>query len=185
MKKTYVTKMPNHIGSFLKASKGFSELGINVTRVSYNKAVDSHTLFIEVDGEQTQLEKANDRLMQIGYLSNGEENSKIILIDFCLEDKPGSVTSILELINKFSFNISYISSQENGTGYQHFKMGLYVNDLYGLAEFLEQAQKLCDVKVIDYNNTEKVFDNSYYCIAGYIDIIFAKECGSKGTKGKT
>lgn len=168
MKKTYVTKMPNHIGSFLKASKCFSELGINVTRVSYNKAVDSHTLFIEVDGEQTQLEKANDRLMQIGYLSNGEENSKIILIDFCLEDKPGSVTSILELINKFSFNISYISSQENGTGYQHFKMGLYVNDLYGLAEFLEQAQKLCDVKVIDYNNTEKVFDNSIF-YNSYVD----------------
>ena len=47
MKKTYVTFMPNHIGAFLKASKCFSELGINITRVSYNKAVDSHTLFIE------------------------------------------------------------------------------------------------------------------------------------------
>ena len=58
MKKTYVTKMPNHIGAFLKASKCFSELGINITRVSYNKAVDSHTLFIEVDGEQAQFEKA-------------------------------------------------------------------------------------------------------------------------------
>ena len=53
--------MPNHIGAFLKASKCFSELGINITRVSYNKAVDSHTLFIEVDGEQAQLNKANER----------------------------------------------------------------------------------------------------------------------------
>ena len=42
--------MPNHIGAFLKASKCFSELGIHIPRVSYNKAVDSHTLFIEVDG---------------------------------------------------------------------------------------------------------------------------------------
>jgi len=168
MKKTYVTKMPNHIGSFLKASKCFSELGINVTRVSYNKAVDSHTLFIEVDGEQTQLEKANDRLTQIGYLSDGQENSKIILIDFCLEDKPGSVTNVLELINKFNFNISYISSQENGTGYQHFKMGLYVSDANGLTDFLEQAQKICEVKVINYNNTEKVFDNSIF-YNSYVD----------------
>ena len=168
MKKTYVTKMPNHIGAFLKASRCFSELGINVTRVSYNKAVDSHTLFIEVDGEQPQLEKANEKLKQIGYLSNGEENGKIILIEFRLEDKPGSVTNVLELISKFNFNISYISSQENGSGYQRFKMGLYVNEVDGLSEFLAHAEKLCQVRVIDYNNSEKVFDNSIF-YNSYVD----------------
>ena len=36
MKKTYATSMPNHIGSFLKASKCFAALGINITRVSYD-----------------------------------------------------------------------------------------------------------------------------------------------------
>ena len=94
--------MPDHIGAFLKAGKCFSELGINITRVSYNKVVDSHTLFIEVDGEYAQLEKANEKLKEIGYLSNGEENSKIILLDFRLKDEPGSVTHVLELISKFA-----------------------------------------------------------------------------------
>ena len=42
MKKTYATSMPNHIGAFLKASKCFASLGINITRVSYDKTVDSH-----------------------------------------------------------------------------------------------------------------------------------------------
>lgn len=168
MKKTYVTKMPNHIGAFLKASKCFSELGINITRVSYNKAVDSHTLFIEVEGEEKQLEKANEKLKEIGYLSDGEENSKIILLSFRLKDVPGSVTGVLELISKFNFNISYISSQENGSDYQQFKMGLYVSDLNGLSEFLRQAERLCEVKVIDYNNTEKVYDNSIF-YNSYVD----------------
>ena len=62
MKKTYVTSMPNHIGEFLKASKCFSELGINITRVSYNKAVDSHTLFIDAEGTEEQLKKADTEL---------------------------------------------------------------------------------------------------------------------------
>ena len=168
MKKTYVTKMPNHIGAFLKASKCFSELGINITRVSYNKAVDSHTLFIEVDGEETQFEKANEKLKEIGYLSNEDDNTKIVLLEFRLEDKPGSVTNVLELISKFNFNISYISSQENGSDYQYFKMGLYVNNANYLANFLAQAEKLCEVKVIDYNNTEKVFDNSIF-YNSYVD----------------
>ena len=52
--------MPNHIGAFLKASKCFSELGINITRVSYNKAVDSHTLFIDAEGTEEQLKKADE-----------------------------------------------------------------------------------------------------------------------------
>ena len=168
MKKTYVTKMPNHIGAFLKASKCFSELGINITRVSYNKAVDSHTLFIEGDGEESQFEKANEKLKEIGYLSSEDSNNKIVLIEFRLEDKPGSVANVLELISKFNFNISYISSQENGSEYQHFKMGLYVNQTSDLTEFLVQAQRLCEVKVIDYNNSEKVFDNSLF-YNSYVD----------------
>ena len=168
MKKTYVTKMPDHIGAFLKASRCFSELGVNITRVSYNKAVDSHTLFIEVDGEEAQLGMANERLREIGYLSNGEENSKIVLLEFHLKDEPGSVTGVLELISRFNLNISYISSQENGSGYQQFKMGLYVNEPLGLSEFLAQAERLCDVRLISYNNTEKVYDNSIF-YNSYVD----------------
>ena len=47
MKKTYITTVPDQIGAFLKASECFASLGINMTRISYNKAVDVHTLFID------------------------------------------------------------------------------------------------------------------------------------------
>lgn len=162
MKKTYVTSMPNHIGAFLKASKCFSALGINITRVSYNKAVDSHTLFIDAEGTEDLLKKADIELKKIGYLQSNANKTSVVLIEFCLEDVPGSVTSILTLINDFNFNISYISSQENGTDYQHFKMGLYVDDLDKISEFLTEAEKLCRVRVIDYNSSEKVYDNSIF-----------------------
>ena len=162
MKKTYVTSMPNHIGAFLKASKCFSLLGINITRVSYNKAVDSHTLFIDAEGTEEQLKKADAELEKIGYLQTNANKISIVLIEFCLPDIPGSVTNVLELINEFNFNISYISSQENGTDYQYFKMGLYVDDYDKIAEFLKEAEKLCKVRVINYNSSEKVYDNSIF-----------------------
>ena len=65
MKKTYVTTMPNHIGAFLKASKCFAELGINITRVSYDKSVDSHMLFLDVEGTEEQILKADEELEKI------------------------------------------------------------------------------------------------------------------------
>lgn len=154
--------MPNHIGAFLKASKCFSSLGVNITRVSYNKAVDSHTLFIDAEGTSEQLKKADIELEKIGYLQSNVDKTSIVLIEFCLRDVPGSVTDVLILINDFNFNISYISSQENGTNYQLFKMGLYVDDTDKITEFLKEAEKLCRVRVIDYNSSEKVYDNSIF-----------------------
>ena len=163
MKKTYITSMPDHIGAFLKASVCFAQLGINITRVSYNKAVDSHTLFIDAEGTPEQLLKADIQLKEIGYLGNDSDNkTSVVLLEFCLKDKPGSVTDILSLINEFSFNISYISSQENGTDYQYFKMGLYVDDSDKISRFLSQAEKLCKVRVIDYNRSKNVYDNSIF-----------------------
>ena len=162
MKKTYVTSMPDHIGAFLKASQCFSALGINITRVSYNKAVDSHTLFIDAEGTKEQLQKADAELEKIGYLQNNANKTSIVLLECCLKDVPGSVTDVLKLINEFHFNISYISSQENGTDYQLFKMGLYVDDPEKISVFLKEAEKLCKVRLIDYNSSEKVYDNSIF-----------------------
>ena len=162
MKKTYVTSMPDHIGAFLKASECFASLGINITRVSYNKAVDSHTLFIDAEGTESQLARADGELNRIGYLPSGDNRTSIVLIEFCLPDVPGSVTEVLRLIHDFRFNISYISSQENGSEYQFFKMGLYVEDPDRLSTFLTEAEKLCRVRVIDYNRSGTVYDNTIF-----------------------
>lgn len=154
--------MPDNIGAFLRASECFASLGVNITRVSYNKAVDSHTLFIDVEGTEEQLKKADSELEAIGYLKNNNAKTSIVLLEFTLKDVPGSVTDILKLISEFCFNISYISSQENGTDYQQFRMGLFVEDGDKLTSFLEQAEKLCRVRVIDYNHSEKIYDNSIF-----------------------
>ncbi len=162
MKKTFITTMPNHIGAFLRASECLAALGINITRVSYNKAIDSHTLFIDAEGSSKQLAEANRQLTKIGYLQNDKNDKSIVLLEFRLRDMPGSVTDVLTLISKYNFNISYISSQENGTDYQFFKMGLFVEDAKKISQFITDAEKICKLRIIDYNRSEKVFDNSIF-----------------------
>ena len=162
MKKTYITTMPDDIGAFLKASECFASLGVNITRVSYNKAIDSHTLFIDADGDMEQLEKADSELKKIGYLLTDKNENSIVLLEFMLRDTPGSVTEVLKLIDRFRLNISYISSQENGSAYQAFKMGLFMENEGILKSFLEEAQELCPVRVLDYNHSERVFDNTIF-----------------------
>ncbi len=162
MKKTYITTMPNHIGAFLRASECFASLGVNITRVSYNKAVDSHTLFIDAEGEPRQLEKADRELEKIGYLGSEKSGNSVVLLQFMLRDEPGGVTEVLRLIDRWQLNISYISSQENGTKFQAFKMGLFVSSEERLKAFLREVQGLCPVQVLDYDRSERVFDNSIF-----------------------
>jgi len=162
MKKSYVTTVPDHIGAFLKASECFSDLGINIIRVSYNKAVDSHTIFIDAEGDEDKLAQADRRLEEIGYLQRTTESPTVLLLEFTLEDVPGTVTKVLRLITEFGINISYISSHQNGTDVQHFKMGLFVDDASKVTEFLRQAEQICPVRIIDYNQADVVYDNSIF-----------------------
>ena len=156
MNKTFVTKMPNHIGAFLKASKCFASLGVNITRVSYNKAVDSHMLFIDAEGTAQQLAKATEELTAIGYLQCDDDARSVVLLEFRLKDIPGSVTSILELISEHNFNISYISSQENGTEYQLFKMGLIVDNCTDASMITgDEFQSLTDEELAEFENELK------------------------------
>ena len=165
MKKTYVTTMPDHVGAFLKASRAMAALGLNITRVSYNKAIDTHTLFIEAEGEPDRLDLATEELRKIGYLQSGGSHSTVLLVEFKLRDVPGGVSGILELIAQYHFNISYLSSQENGTGFQMFKMGLFVEQPEQFSHFLHAASRLCPVRVLDYDKTEKILDNSIFYIS--------------------
>ena len=165
MKKTFVTTMPDRAGAFLRASRIIAELGLNITRVSYNKAIDTHTLFIEVEGTHARLEQAAERLKEIGCLQNGMEEGAVLLVEFRLRDTPGSVTAVLELIEQYNFNISYLSSQENGTAWQLFKMGLFVEQPEQFSQFLNAASLLCPVRVVDYDKAERILDNSIFYVS--------------------
>ena len=162
MKQTFTTTMPDQVGAFLLADRCLTRLGLNITRVSYNKAVDTHMLFLEVEGEDELLRQAEEELNGLGYLQNDKSAGSVMLIEFQLKDEPGALYPVLELIDSFHFNISYISSQENGTDYQYFKMGLFVSDGETVSDFMRQASLLCPVRVLEYDKSEKVLDNTVF-----------------------
>ncbi|MGI6013638.1 MAG: Zn-dependent hydrolase [Oscillospiraceae bacterium] len=165
MKKTYVTHMDDHVGAFLLACKRISALGVNITRVSYNKSIDMHMLFIEVEGTEQQISVVTKKLEEIGYLQDNYRTKKIMLLEFRIQDQPGMVLPILELINQYQFNISYISSQENGSGYQSFKMGLLVEHSDDITAFIQESSKLCDVCILGYDKTERNLDNTVFYLS--------------------
>lgn len=154
--------MPDKAGAFLKAAECFSRHNINIKRVSYNKAVDTHTLFIEAEGDEEQLSVATAELNEIGYMSNRAKSRNVILLEFELEDKPSELIKIVQLIDKYKFNISYISAIEKSVSYRPVRMGLLVEDKESYERFFDEAKKICPVFVVEYNSAEVNFDNSIF-----------------------
>ena len=165
MKQTYITKMPDKAGAFLAASRVIRENSGNITRVSYNKAVDVHTLFIEVSAGAEQHARIARSLTELGYLTGDSAERRVILIELKLPDRPGTVEPVLEVINGYDVNISYLSSQEDGTPYQSFKMGLLIENPREISRLLDDLSRLCGVRILDYDVTEKQLDGTVFYIS--------------------
>ncbi len=154
--------MSDDASAFFKASECFAKLGVNITRVSYNKAVDTNTLFIDVEGKQDKLEKADEILSKNGYFQKNNKTAEVFLIEFLLENRPGSAKEIARLIYNYNFNISYISYQAADKKTQAFKVGVLTEDKSVFLNFIKKAKQICPVNIIDYNHAEKIFDNSIF-----------------------
>ena len=165
IRKTYITRMPDRAGAFLLAGRIISETGGNIVRVNYNRAVDNHTLFIEVAADEAQHTAIEQRLAACGYLAaEGDNDSQILMIVLTLPDVPGTVLPVLEILGKYNVNISYISSQENGTGWQHFKMGLLIENTGEITALIDEISRICEIRILDYEVTDRLLDGTVFYI---------------------
>jgi glyoxylase-like metal-dependent hydrolase (beta-lactamase superfamily II) len=163
-RKSYVTNMPDKTGAFLLASQIIAKHQGNIVRVSYNKAVDLHTLFIEVTAAEEDLYEITSELETIGYLHPKISEINVIIIEIKIPDVPGAVLPVLEILNNYDINISYINSCENGAPYQNFKMGLLIENPSQIKMLLDDISELYQVDIIDYADSEKNLDNTIFYI---------------------
>lgn len=164
MRKTYITNTPDQAGAFLVSTRAIAENGGNIVRVNYNKAVDANALFMEVDATEEQHERIAARLEEIQYLTDDPGMRQIIMIELKLPDRPGTLLPTLEVIKNHEVNIPYINSQENGTPYQNFKMGLLVENTTEIKDLLDDLSKICEVRVLNYDATDRLLDSTVFYV---------------------
>ena len=81
-----------------------------------------------------------------------------------LPDHPGAVTPVLEVLSRHRVNISYISSQENGTGVQHFKMGLLIENTGEIKRLIDEISRICEISILNYEVTDRLLDGTVFYI---------------------
>ena len=160
MKRSFMTSLPDMSGAFLLASRIVLAHGGNMVRASYNKAVDAHTLFLDVEGEEAALDAIESELHEAGFLQEGSR-VKVVLIEVEVPNEPGGVIPVLEALKKRNVSISYLSSQASGET-APLKMGLYIEEPDVIGSLLDELATLCPVRIISYDAGEKKLDNTVF-----------------------
>lgn len=163
-RKSYVTSLPDKTGAFMLASKIIAKHHGNMMRVSYNKAVDLHTLFLDVEASQENLAEIERELEQVGYLNNKIPEIRVIVVEIKLPDVPGAVLPVLKIIDRYDISISYLNSSANETSYQNFKMGLLIENPHLIKMVLDDISEHYPIDIIDYDDSEKNLDNTIFYI---------------------
>ncbi len=161
MKRSFMTSLPDKSGAFLQASRIILAHGGNMVRASYNKAVDAHTLFLDVEGEAEALDAIEGELNAAGFLQSGSQ-VKVVLLEVELPDEPGAVIPVLEALNRRGVSISYLSNQSTGGKTAALKMGLYIEEPAVIDALLGELAGICPVRILSYDAGEKKLDNTIF-----------------------
>ena len=161
MKRSFMTNMPDKSGAFLQASRSILAHGGNMVRASYNKAVDAHMLFLDVEGDEAALSAIEAELAEAGFLHT-DNCVQVVLMDFDLPDEPGATIPVLEVLGRHHINISYLSCQSAKGERVALKMGLYIEDPGVIDTLLSELSALCPVRILSYDAGEKKLDNTVF-----------------------
>ncbi len=164
VRKSFVTSMPDKAGAFLRASEIIAGYQGNIVRASYNKAVDLHMLFIDVEASSDNLQKIEKALCGIGYINQIIAQTCVMEVTIKIPDKPGAIIPVLKILNRYDINISYINSGAVGELYQNFRLGLLIENPTILKTVLDEISEVYPIDIIDCDSSEENLDNTVFYI---------------------
>lgn len=161
MTRTFMATLPDRAGTLLKAARIIAEHGGSMRRASYNKAVDAHVLFLDVEADAAALDDIESALSAAGFLSMAH-GAQVLLIEAEVPDEPGALLPLLETLEKSGISISYLSSQGGSGPAVCVKMGLFIPPGAGVDGLIRRMAAVCPVTVLSYGAGEKKMDNSAF-----------------------
>lgn len=173
VKRTYTTRTPDRPGAFMRACEVIMENGGNITRVSYKRG--GLNLFIEVEGTKAELNSIEKGLSDMAYVDAEVKVPTVLVMEVKIPNTPGMLFPVLEIIDKYEVNISYLNSREENRGFQNFKIGMEVSDPTVSKKILDEVSEIYLLNVVSYNGNYDILDTTvgYIRLANTIQKLFS------------
>ena len=164
MRETFIVRLPNKAGVFLKVCDIVARFGGSIFRINYNKGIDMNTVFLEIEGSSEVLENIRDQLDEGQYLAKRDGDLQVILVELKIPDGIGAAMPVLEAVSRRHVNISFINYQHSDETIQTVRMGLFIDRPRMLPQLLEELEGICETRILNYEVTDRSIDGSVFYV---------------------
>ena len=164
MKETYIIRLPNRAGVFLKVCEIVSLRGGSIARINYNNGIDMNTVFLEVEGSKETLSCIREELDANHYLAKRDGDLQVILVQMRIPDGVGTVMPVLRVISRHRVNISFVNYQHSDEQNQVVRMGLHIDSAEVVEQLLSELEEVCESEVLNYEVTDRSVDGSVFYV---------------------
>jgi glyoxylase-like metal-dependent hydrolase (beta-lactamase superfamily II) len=161
---SFIARMPDDPGALHRAAEIIKKHGGNIHRVDYDRRIDPHIVFFQVDADEGAPEYITKDLKAVGYLQTSLATLRFLKFSVYLPDEPGMLFEFLGHTTGAGANIAFLDFDDRGKHPGRLTVALTLdNDIvaYHLLEHLKSRWRL---EILEYDATGKKLDDTVFYI---------------------
>ncbi len=156
--------MPDDPGALHHAAEIIKSHGGNIHRVDYDRRIDPHIVFFQVDAEEGAPERITRDLRAIGYLQTSLATLRFLKFSVYLPDEPGMLFEFLSHTTGAGANIAFLDFDDKGKHPGQLTVSLTL-DNDGIADrLLTELKARWRLEILEYDGTGKKLDDTVFYI---------------------
>ena len=161
---SFIARMPDDPGALHRAAEIIKSHGGNIHRVDYDRRIDPHIVFFQLDAEEGAPEKITRDLQAIGYLQTSLATLRFLKFSVYLADEPGQLFKFLNYTTGAGANIAFLDFDNKGKYPDRLTVALTL-EKDGVAEkLLEQLKTRFRLEILEYDATGRKLDDTVFYI---------------------
>jgi len=161
---SFIARMPDDPGALHKAAEIIKSHGGNIHRVDYDRRIDPHIVFWQVDADEDAPERITKDLQAIGYLQTSLATLRYLKFSVYLPDEPGMLFEFLGYTTGAGANIAFLDFDDRGKHPGRLTVALTLDNDTVAYRLLEELKLRWRLEILEYDSTGKKLDDTVFYI---------------------
>jgi glyoxylase-like metal-dependent hydrolase (beta-lactamase superfamily II)/ACT domain-containing protein len=161
---SFIARMPDDPGALHRAAEIIKSHGGNIHRVDYDRRIDPHIVFFQVDADEGVPDKITKDLKAVGYLQTSLATLRFLKFSVYLPDEPGMLFEFLGHTTGAGANIAFLDFDDRGKFPGRLTVALTLDNDVVAYRLLEELKLRWRLEILEYDSTGKRLDDTVFYI---------------------
>lgn len=159
---SFITRVPDEPGALQQVAGVITRHRGNITRIHYDRRIDRHTVFFEVEAPERTAGGIREDLAAMGILQTSLPSMGHLKMHIHIPHQPGSLAEFLEYITSCRANIAYTDFDHAGPHPNRLTIGLDLAQGKVVDELLDTLKSRYRIEILEYDTTGRSLDDTVF-----------------------